>query len=112
MSLHESLFASAIPVRKTITLKLADGGEIEHEFFIKELPAIDMRRQILAEQSSDEKTVSEALSALISRALCDIDGKAVMTIKQANQLKPHIAGALRDLIMEVNGFGGKKPNEP
>jgi len=35
-----------------------------------------------------------------------------MTIKQANQLKPHIAGALRDLIMEVNGFGGKKPNEP
>lgn len=109
MDLHSALFAADLPVEKKVTLKLDSGESVEQILYIRELPAIEMRRQVLAEQSGDEKRVTNALSALIARAVCDADGKAVMTEEQAGKLKPWVAGQIRDLIMEVNGLG--KPME-
>jgi hypothetical protein len=109
MELNPALFAGSIPVEKKITLRLDDGTTVDQLFYIRELPAIEMRRQVLAEQSGDEKRVEGALSALLARAVCDADGKAVLTEKQAGSLKPLVAGQLRDLIMEVNGLGKATP---
>ncbi len=105
MDINSALFASDIPVERKVTLKLDSGETVEQIFYFRELPAIEMRRQVLAEQSGDEKRVASALSALIARAVCDADGKPAMTEERAGMLKPHIAGELRDIIMEVNGLG-------
>lgn len=109
MDLHSEMFAADLPVEKKLTLKLDSGKTVVQIIYIRELPAIEMRRQVLAEQSGDEKRVVNALSALIARAVCNADGKAVMTEEQAGKLKPWVAGQIRDLIMEVNGLG--KPTE-
>lgn len=105
MDIDNALFAADIPVEREVTLTLDSGEVVKQIFYIRELPAIEMRRQVLVEQSGDEKRVIGALSALIARAVCDADGKPAMTEDQAGKLKPKVAGDLRDLIMEVNGLG-------
>lgn len=105
MELDKALFASDLPIQKEVKLKL-DSGEIRTtQMYFRELPAIEMRKQVLAENSNDQKVVEAALSSLIARAVCDEHGAAVMTVEQAHLLKPVVAGQLRDLIMEVNGLG-------
>ena len=108
MTLHEALFASSAPVERTVKLKLDDGSEVEQVFYVRELPAIEMRKQVLSEKSADLGKVEGALSALIARGICsDADGTPAMTTAQADKLKPLVAAQLRDLIMEVNGLGEK-----
>jgi hypothetical protein len=105
MELNPALFAGSIPVEKKITLRLDDGTTVDQLFYIREMSALDMRRQVLSERSEDPSRVEMALSRLIASAVCDADGQVVMTEKQAGSLKPLVAGQLRDLIMEVNGMG-------
>lgn len=107
--LNPAFFASAQPVERKLILTLDDGSQVEQVIYIRELPAIEMRKQVLAEQSGDEKRVTAALSALIARAVCDENGKSIITEDQAGKLKPVVAGDLKDLILEVNGLG-KKPH--
>ena len=105
MDINSAFFAADLPIERTVTLKLESGEEVNQVMYFRELPAIEMRRQVLAEQSGDDKRVLYALSSLIARAVCDADGKPAMTEEQAGKLKPNIAGQIRDLIMEVNGLG-------
>ena len=105
MEINRAFFAADLPIERTVTLKLESGEEVKQVLYFRELPAIEMRRQVLAEQSGDDKRVLNALSSLIARAVCDADGKPAMTEEQAGKLKPNIAGQIRDLIMEVNGLG-------
>lgn len=110
MDLNAAFFAAEVPVKRTLTHTLDDGSVVEQDIYVRELPAIEMRKQIMAEQSSDDKKVAGALSALIVRAICDESCNPIMSEAQAGQLKPVVAGQLRDLIMEVNGFGKKDPS--
>ena len=105
MQINQALFAADLPIERKVTLTLDSGEVVEQIFYIRELPAVEMRRQVLAEQSGNEDVVLHALSTLISKAVCDSDGSAAMTKDQAGKLKPSVAGQLRDLIMEVNGLG-------
>lgn len=107
MDLNDDFFASEIPVKRTLTLTLTDGRIVSQDVFVRELPALEMRKLVMLESSPDEKRVAGALAALISRAICDEDANPVMSEEKAGKLKPTVAGQLRDLIMEVNGFGGK-----
>lgn len=105
MEINQALFASHIPHERTVTLLLDNGETVSQVFHIRELSSLEMRRQVLAERSGDEKRVELALATLIAKAVCDADGAAVMDVDQAARLKPLVAGQLRDLIMEVNGLG-------
>lgn len=105
MQINPALFASQIPHERTVTLLLDNGETVSQVFHIREITAIEMRRQVLAERSGEPERVAMALSNLIAKAVCDAEGGAVMSAEQASALKPIVAGQLRDLIMEVNGLG-------
>ena len=103
--LNPAFFAAALPIERTATLTLDSGEVFEQQVFVRELPAIEMRRQILIEQSGDQKKVEMAQASLIARAICYADGAPMMTENEASQLKPLVSGQLFGLIMEVNGLG-------
>jgi hypothetical protein len=98
--LDTSLFVSAEVHARPV--KLPDGTE--RDFYFRELPAIELRRQHLAETSSDLDVRDGAIARLISVGLCDVEGKSVLTQAQAAQLKPAVAGQMVAHIMEVSGF--------
>jgi hypothetical protein len=116
MEINAQFYASEVPVEREVSLVLDSGEAIKQIFYFRELPSIEMRKQLLAEQSGDEKRVTGALSALIARGVCDADGNAVFSEEQAGKLKPVVTGQMRDLIMEVNGLkkpkASKAPEEP
>lgn len=101
MKLPESLFVSAAPIAKSV---LFDG--VEHTLYFRELPAVEFRKQHLAETSNDERKKAAALGRLLAAGLCDEEGKPVMTEAQACQLKPLASSKLLQLLMEVNRVGG------
>lgn len=96
-----ALFVSAEVHARKVTLP--DGTEAEFHF--KELPAIELRRQHLAETSTDPDVRDGAIARLIAVGLCDLGGKPVLTKAQAAQLKPAVAGQMVAHILEVSGFG-------
>lgn len=99
--LAASLFVSAAVQARSVTLP--DGTEAEFHF--RELPAIELRRQHLAETSADPEIRDAAIARLISVGMCDVDGKPVITQAEAAQLKPAVAGQMVAHILEVSGFG-------
>lgn len=92
------------------TVKLPDGSEAEFHF--RELPAIEMRRQHLAETSADPEIRENAIARLISVGLCTADGKPAVTAELAAQLKTSVAGQMVTHIMAVSGFGASEPKNP
>jgi hypothetical protein len=99
--LDKSLFVSG-EVREKV-IKLPDGSE--HTMWLKELPAVDFRRFILAEQSDDDDTRATSMAKLISMSLCEPDGKPALSMKKALELNAPATNAIVQAIMEVNGFG-------
>jgi hypothetical protein len=108
--LNDALFAATIPHERKITCTLLDGTVVEQAIYVRELTALELRRQVLAEQSDDQGRVEKALATLIAAAICDENGNPVMTAEQAGRLKPLVGKQMRDLIMEVSGMG--KPTAP
>jgi len=96
-----ALFVSSEVHARKVTLP--DGTEAE--FYFRELPAIELRRQHLAETSTDPDVRDGAIARLIAVGLCDVEGKPVLTQAQAAQLKPSVAGQMVAHVMEVSGFG-------
>jgi hypothetical protein len=84
------------------TVKLPDGSE--HLLHFRELPAADFRRFHMAEMSEDEDVRAGSMAKLICACLCEPDGKAAITYKQALQLKPAAANALIGAVLSVNGM--------
>ncbi|WP_312237797.1 hypothetical protein [Stenotrophomonas sp.] len=85
------MFASKELHADTITLPNGDKAQ----FHVRELPDVEFR-----------KLWSEGDRAkLIAAAICDEDGKPVMDVTQAAQLKPLVAAELQRVAMKYSGFG-------
>lgn len=85
------MFASKDVHADTITLPNGDKAQ----FHVRELPDVEFR-----------KLWSEGDRAkLIAAAICDEDGKPVMNVSQAAQLKPLVAAELQRVAMKHSGFG-------
>ncbi|MGE8235055.1 MAG: hypothetical protein ACN6PQ_02165 [Stenotrophomonas indicatrix] len=85
------MFASKEVHADTITLPNGDKAQ----FHVRELPDVEFR-----------KLWSEGDRAkLIAASICDEDGKPVMNVTQAAQLKPLVAAELQRVAMKHSGFG-------
>lgn len=85
------MFASKDVHADTITLPNGDKAQ----FHVRELPDVEFR-----------KLWSEGDRAkLIAASICDEDGKPVMNVTQAAQLKPLVAAELQRVAMKHSGFG-------
>jgi len=102
--LDNALFASTDVHPRSVVLP--DGSTATFHF--RELPAIELRRQHLAETSEDVAVRDGAIARLISVGLCDADGRPAITAEDAARLKPAVAGQFVSHIMEVSGFGVPK----
>jgi hypothetical protein len=105
--LDKSLFISETIHERVV--KLPDGSE--HTLHFKELPATIFRAFHLAEQSDNEDTQVGSMAKLIASSLCEPDGKAAITYKEALKLTAPAANALVNAVLSVNGFGGKSKND-
>jgi len=103
--MNPALFASTEAHARKV--KLPDGKE--EVFYFRELPSVEMRRQHLAETSTDPEVRDKAIARLISVGLCTVDSKPVLSIEQAATLKSSVAGQMVTHIMEVSGFGAAAP---
>lgn len=102
--LDKSLFVSGEVIEKTVTLP--DGSK--HTMWFKELPAVDFRKFVLAEQSSDEDVRATSMAKLIAMSLCEKDGKPALSFKKAQELNAPAMNSIVQAIMEVNGFSDEK----
>lgn len=103
--LSDDLFVSTeVHVRK---VTLPNGKKAD--FYFRELPAVEMRRQHLAETSADPEVRDKAIARLISVGLCTADGKPAISLERAAALKSRVAGQMVAHIMDVSGFGASAP---
>ena len=63
---------------------------------------MEFRKFGLAERSEDDDVRSEATVRLIAASLCEPDGSSAITLEQARKLKPHVASALFEAVLDVN----------
>jgi len=87
------MFASKDVHADTVTLPNGDKAQ----FHVRELPDAEFRKLW---QDADR-------AKLIAATICDEDGKPVLTVAQAAQLKPVIAHQLQQVAMKHSGFGGE-----
>ncbi|MGV6483173.1 hypothetical protein ACTUVJ_000213 [Stenotrophomonas indicatrix] len=85
------MFASKDVHADTITLPNGDKAQ----FHVRELPDAEFRK--LWGEGDRAK--------LIASSICDEDGKPVMNVTQAAQLKPLVAAELQRVAMKHSGFG-------
>jgi hypothetical protein len=81
------------------TIELPNGTKAQ--FYVRAMPDTEFRSIY---DSQDR-------SRLIAATICDEDGKPVMTVKQAGELKPIVAKMLQDVSMKHSGFGGEAEAE-
>lgn len=86
------MFASKDVHADTVTLPNGDKAQ----FHVRELPDVEFRKLW---QDADR-------AKLIAGTICDEDGKPVLTVAQAAQLKPVIANKLQQVALKHSGFGG------
>lgn len=101
--LDESLFVTEEIHEKEV--ELADGSK--HVMYFKELPAIDFNHFYHLQSSEDNDVKSSAMAELLSRGLCNKDGKRALTSEQAGRLRNEPFAAIFAALMEVNGVKGK-----
>lgn len=86
------MFASKDVHADTVTLPNGDKAQ----FHVRELPDVEFRKLW---QDADR-------AKLIAGTICDENGKPVLTVAQAAQLKPVIANKLQQVALKHSGFGG------
>jgi hypothetical protein len=101
--LNDALFVSDKIHEKQV--KLPDGSE--HTLYFKELPAVEFTKFRNANSSDDENIKASSMPKLIAACLCEPDGKAAISLKDAQRLKPAAMNLISVAIMEVNGFASK-----
>ncbi len=105
--LNDAFFVSEIIHEKPV--KLPDGTE--HTLYFKELSAVEFRKFYNAERSTDEDVQAASMARLIAASLCEVDGKAAITLKQALKLKAGAMNAIANAVLEVNGHGDAAKKE-
>lgn len=107
MSLPSAFFVSDELQPRTV--KMPDGSE--HVLHFRQLPAVEFRRFVFAENSADETTQAGSAAKLIAASLCDPDGKPAISYQQALKLNAAATKSLVEAVMSVNGLDEKK-DEP
>ncbi|HYQ54245.1 MAG TPA: hypothetical protein VES70_27865 [Pseudomonas sp.] len=87
------MFASKDVHADTVTLPNGDKAQ----FHVRELPDVEFRKLY---QENDR-------ARLIAATICDENGKPVLTVAQAAQLKPLFAAELQQVALKHSGFGGE-----
>lgn len=95
LSQFQGLGMFASPDVKPDTIDLAPG--VTAAFYVRELPDAEFRALFNAGDRAK----------LIAVAICDADGKPVMTEKQAAQLKVQVAADMQAVVLKHAGFGEK-----
>lgn len=75
------------------TIELEPG--VTAQFHVRALPDAEFRKL----WSDGDR------AKLIAAAICDEDGRTVMTEKQAGQLKPRVAASFQQIALKHAGFG-------
>lgn len=104
MPLPTSFFVSDTVHERKVKL----GNEEEHTLHFRELSHTDFRKFFDDERSEDEDVRAAAVARMIALSLCTPDGKPALTAKDAIRLKPSVANAIADQVLDVNGM--KKGN--
>lgn len=78
-----------------------------HKLHFRQLPAVEFRKFLFAENSRDEDTQASSAPRLVAASLCDADGKLALTRAQAMKLNPPALKALLSAVLDVNGMGDK-----
>lgn len=84
------------------SVKMPDGSE--HTLHFRQLPAVEFRKFVFAERSTDEATQAGSAAKIIAASLCDPDGKPALTYQQALKLNPAATKSLIEAVMSVNGL--------
>jgi hypothetical protein len=74
-------------------IELPDGSKAQ--FYVRALSDTEFR----------SLWTSQDRAKLIAATICDEDGKAVMSVKQAGELKPKVALSLQAIALKHAGFG-------
>lgn len=106
MSLPTSFFVSDQVHERKVKL----GDEEEHALHFRELSHTDFRKFFDEENSEDEDVRMGAVAKIITASLCDPDGKPALTLKDAMRLKPIVANAITDQVLDINGMKKKRGN--
>lgn len=104
MQLDPSLFVSKTVHERKVPL----GDGTEHTMHFREIPSGEFRRFQLAEISEDLTVRLTAPAVLIAAGLCQKDGSDAITAAEAASLKPKVAVAIANTVLDVNGYAGKK----
>lgn len=106
--LNQEFFISDEIAEKEI--ELADGSK--HILHFKQLPNTAFEKYAMWLNSADEDVVSKASVRLLVMGLCDAEGKAVVTLEQAERIKRPVLQRMAKALFEVNGYGaqGKQGN--
>ena len=84
-------FVSEVPVEQTVTI-----AGVDRKLHFREVSDQDWYRYIAALQSDSIDVQAGARAFLISKSLCEPDGKPALTLEKAAQLKIRVAKAIHD----------------
>lgn len=85
---------------EAIPKKIKVRGELR-QFYFREARDGDWYRYVAMRASSDVDVQAGARAFIISKCLCEPDGKLALTLEQAASLKMRIGKAMVDAIMEI-----------
>lgn len=103
-----SLFISSEVESRTV--ELGDGSK--HVLHFKQLSAADLDRYFIWATSDNEDVQVDAIARLLSKGLCDADGKACLPLERAQALKRPVRDRLMFELLDVNGYGKAKKDAP
>lgn len=89
------LFVSEQAVERTV--KLAGKSRT---IWIREMSHADWFRYAAIARAGDLETQSGAQAFIVSKSLCEPDGKPALSHEQAANLKSHVLGALQTVILD------------
>jgi hypothetical protein len=104
MSLPASFFASEQLHERSV--ELPDGST--HTLHFRQVPAVEFRKFVFAERSTDESIQAGSAAKLIAASLCDAEGKPAIGYTQALKLNPAATKSLLAAVMSVNGLDDDK----
>lgn len=107
MTLPSSFFVSDALHERDVTL--ADGTV--HKMYFREVPAVQFKRFVNDEASSDEDRRAESMARLVVASLCTADGKPAITLGDARRLKVDPLTSLFKAALEVNRAQEQEKND-
>jgi len=93
--MDDDLFVSEQAVERTVRLAGKD-----RKVWIREVSHADWFKYAAIAQAGDLETSAGAQAFIVSKSLCEPDGKPSLTLERAAQLKSHVLAALQTIILD------------